>query len=112
MQIDNSGITQQLVQEQRIQHAKTTINERRSEIKSEEPLHREEVEKVIQELNDFSKPMRTNLKFQLHDTLREYYVTVVDPITDEIIKEIPPKKLLDMYAGMAEFMGLFVDAKA
>ena len=57
------------------------------------------------------QPMYTNLKFVLHDKLGEYYVKVVDIETDEVIKEIPPEKMLDMYAQMAEFMGLLIDEK-
>ncbi|MFP3361912.1 flagellar protein FlaG, partial [Planococcus sp. SIMBA_143] len=51
-------------------------------------------------------------KFELHDKLEKYYVTVVDSETKEVIKEIPPKKFLDMYAQMAEFMGILIDEKA
>ncbi|WP_342744356.1 flagellar protein FlaG [Oceanobacillus rekensis] len=41
----------------------------------------------------------------------KYYVTVIDSNTREVIKEIPPKKMLDMYAEMADFMGMLVDKK-
>lgn len=78
---------------------------------NEEIINTDEVETVISKLNEFIEPVRTNLKFELHEKLKEYYVTVVNPVTDEVIKEIPPKKLLDMYAAMAEFMGFLVDEK-
>lgn len=55
--------------------------------------------------------MHTSIKFELHDKLDRYYVSVIDKNTDEVIKEIPPKKMLDMYAAMAEFMGFIVDEK-
>ncbi|GGB55350.1 flagellar protein FlaG [Virgibacillus dakarensis] len=71
----------------------------------------DKVETVVSNLNEMMEPLQTNLKFVFHEELHEYYVTVVNPITDEVIKEIPPKKMLDMYASMAEFMGLLVDEK-
>lgn len=74
-------------------------------------MQREAVEEAVDNLNQFLEPSRRNLKFELHDKLDKYYVTVVDSTTDEVIKEIPPKKILDMYAAMAEFMGLLVDEK-
>ena len=72
---------------------------------------REAVEEAVENLNQFLEPSRRNLKFELHDKLDKYYVSVIDSTTDEVIKEIPPKKILDMYAAMAEFMGLLVDEK-
>ncbi|WP_047980831.1 flagellar protein FlaG [Ornithinibacillus contaminans] len=70
-----------------------------------------EVETAVQKLNDFVEPLQTNLKFELHDELNEYYVTIVDPKTNEVIKEIPSKKILDMYAAMADYMGFLIDKK-
>jgi flagellar protein FlaG len=70
-----------------------------------------EIKTAVNKLNDFIEPLRTNLKFELHDELNEYYVTVVDPNTNEVIKEIPSKKILDMYAAMGEYMGFLVDKK-
>ncbi|MUK90799.1 flagellar protein FlaG [Ornithinibacillus sp. L9] len=77
----------------------------------EDVINTKKVDTVVNQLNEFMEPLRTNLKFELHEELNEYYVTVVNPITDEIIKEIPPKKMLDMYAKMAEFMGFLIDEK-
>jgi flagellar protein FlaG len=38
-------------------------------------------------------------------------VQIVDEVTMEVVKEIPNKKFLDMYAEMIDFMGIFVDKK-
>ncbi|MEN2768738.1 flagellar protein FlaG [Ornithinibacillus xuwenensis] len=70
-----------------------------------------DVKMAVDKLNDFVEPLRTNLKFELHDELNEYYVTIVNPDTNEVIKEIPSKKVLDMYAAMADYMGFLIDKK-
>ncbi|MBL4952932.1 flagellar protein FlaG [Neobacillus sp. OS1-32] len=84
--------------------------------KQEQPqqdvLTKEKTEKVIKSMNDFLKESNSHLKFQFHEKLKEYYVTIVDDETNEVIKEIPPKKMLDMYAAMTDFLGLLVDKKA
>lgn len=72
---------------------------------------RRQMETIVDGMNDFMKPMNVAVRFELHDQLNEYYVTVVDVTTDEVIREIPSKKFLDMYAAMTEYMGLFVDKK-
>lgn len=77
----------------------------------EEKVTAKKVETAVNKINDFIEPLKTNLKFEYHEKLHEYYVTIVNPNTDEVIKEIPPKKMLDMYASMAEYMGFLIDKK-
>ncbi|MEH7308901.1 flagellar protein FlaG [Neobacillus drentensis] len=72
---------------------------------------KEKTEKVMNSMNEFLKASNTHLKFQFHDELKEYYVTLVDDQTNEVVKEIPSKKLLDMYAAMTDYLGLLVDKK-
>src|SRR5699024_7031495 len=83
----------------------------KTEDENAEMISKGKMESILSEMNEMIKPLRTNLHFQLHEKLNEYYVEVVNPLTDEIIKEIPPKKMLDRYALMAEFMGLLDDEK-
>ena|SRR5699024_4805941 len=101
---------------QMMQHIPVTnhINESTAKVRdtNQNVSHnKEQMETMVYKLNEFIEPLRTNLKFQLHERLNEYYVEVVNPMTDEVIKEIPPKKMLDMYADMAELMGLIIDQK-
>jgi flagellar protein FlaG len=72
---------------------------------------KEKLEEVVKGINEFLQPSHTSLKFELHDELKEYYVQIIDERTKEVIREIPPKKILDMYATMMQFVGLIVDKK-
>ncbi|WP_010175141.1 flagellar protein FlaG [Bacillus coahuilensis] len=74
-------------------------------------LSKEKAEKTVDTLNQFLENTQTALKFQFHDKLEEYYVTIVDEKSNEVVREVPPKKLLDIYAAMAEFLGIIVDKK-
>lgn len=74
-------------------------------------VKKERLDGIIEGMNEFLQPSNTSLKFELHEKLNEYYVTIVDDITHEVVKEIPSKKMLDMYAAMTEFVGLMVDKK-
>jgi len=125
MDVGNILSGSQLLQRaERIGEHTTSYAEARSELKSEtKAKHQEEIalatkevdkdeaKKIAESMNEFLGPTRTELTFQFHDKLDEYYVSIVNPDTDEVIKEIPPKKLLDIYAAMAEFMGFIVDEK-
>lgn len=72
---------------------------------------KEKLEQVIDGMNQFVQASNTHLKFELHDKLNEYYVTIVDDKTQEVIKEIPSKRMLDIYAEMEKHLGILVDKK-
>ncbi|GAJ41056.1 flagellar protein FlaG [Saccharococcus caldoxylosilyticus] len=93
-----------VIESQKHNHASTSET-------PQQDLPKEKLEEVVKGLNEFLQPSHTSIKFELHDELQEYYVQIVDEQTHEVIREIPPKKLLDMYAAMMEFVGLIVDKK-
>lgn len=72
---------------------------------------KEQLEKVVEGVNNFIKSSNTHIQFKLHEKLNEYYVTIVDNDTQNVVREIPSKKVLDVYAAMTEFIGLIVDKK-
>jgi flagellar protein FlaG len=76
-----------------------------------EQQKKEKVESVVKSLNDFLQPAHTSIKFKFHEKLNQYYVTIIDDNTNEVIKEVPAKKLLDAYAAMAERLGFLIDRK-
>ncbi|MBA2175570.1 flagellar protein FlaG [Halobacillus locisalis] len=100
--------------------APTTLQENRETIQEEKVTEtsilspneeKEKLEEMTNSMNDLLKPVQTSLKFEFHDKLEEYYVAIVDDSTEEIIREIPPKKMLDLYASIAESLGFIVDHK-
>lgn len=76
-----------------------------------ERVPKEKLMEKVREMNEFLEQKSTSLKFQLHEKLDIYYVQIIDTVTDEVLKEIPNKKFLDMYASIAEIAGLLVDEK-
>ncbi|WP_274654175.1 flagellar protein FlaG [Paenibacillus humicola] len=70
-----------------------------------------DIAKEIGHLNKMLESKDSHLHFVLHDKLNEYYVQVVDDSTNEVIKEIPSKKVMDMVAGFYETLGIIVDKK-
>ena len=76
-----------------------------------EKFPEENLKEIVKGMNDFLTPTKTGLKFEFHEQLNEYYVTLVDENTKEVVKEIPSKKLLDFYAAMTESIGWLIDKK-
>ena len=68
-------------------------------------------EKMTESLNKFLETTSTKLRYEYHEKLNKYYVTLVDKQTDEVVQEIPNKKLMDMHAAMLDFVGVLIDRK-
>lgn len=86
-------------------------NQTKEENQDKVKVKQKDIKEVVQGLNDFIQPTNTSLKFEYHEKLDEYFVKLIDENTHEVIREIPSKKVLDMYAAMKEFLGLMVDKK-
>ncbi|WP_010676896.1 flagellar protein FlaG [Bacillus timonensis] len=78
---------------------------------NEKEITEKEINKVLKDMNLMLGNTHTSLKYVYHEKLQSYYVSLINDETKEIVREIPPKKLLDMYASMKEYLGLFVDNK-
>lgn len=66
---------------------------------------------VIEHANKVLRGSSRSFKFSIHEETKEIMVKVIDNETQEVIREIPPEKILDMVAKMWELVGLFVDDK-
>jgi len=72
----------------------------------------QQVIKAIELANKSYVSRYTRLEFSIHEKTKEIMVKVFDRATDEIIREIPPEKVLDLVAYMWEAAGIIVDDKA
>jgi len=68
--------------------------------------------KVKSAVDDINKQIKnTRCSFKYHEETNRISITVIDKDTDEVIKEIPPEKTLDMIAKAWELAGLMVDER-
>lgn len=72
---------------------------------------KKKVQDAVSALNEFLEVNYSTSKFFYHEGLDRYYVSVVDKETQEIVKEIPPRKLLDAFYEMQKMVGMIVDEK-
>ena len=79
--------------------------------KENKPLNTEEMNSILNVADEMLEVNNSTSKFMYHEGLERYYVTVVDRETEEVVKEIPPKKLLDAYYEMQKMLGMIVDEK-
>ncbi|WP_158736785.1 flagellar protein FlaG [Alteribacillus sp. YIM 98480] len=75
-------------------------------------LDPKELQEQADGMNKMLEASYTDLKFNVHEDLDRIYVQVLERETEEIVREIPPEKFLDMVASMLEQVGILVDEKA
>lgn len=71
-----------------------------------------EVENALIKINKFLEEDGTHLQYEKCDAFNQTIIKVIDNNTNEVLNEIPSKKILDMVAKMCEMAGILVDKKA
>ncbi|MFJ7408997.1 MULTISPECIES: flagellar protein FlaG [unclassified Lysinibacillus] len=77
----------------------------------DQEISKDKLQNAVDTVNEFLQVNHNASKFVLHDGLDRYFVQVVNTQTDEVVKEIPPKKLLDAFYEMKKLLGMIVDEK-
>ena len=72
---------------------------------------KEKLKEIVESINKNLIPTRTSIQFQLHDKTDTYYVQVVDAMSGEVVREIPPEKMLDLRYAIQKYFGLSIDQK-
>ena len=113
MEVKNTPATYfpKKVERTSIESVQTKVQPEQPANEGQEKITKEMLINKVDKMNELLEPTTTAIKYQLHEELNVYYVQVLDTKSKEVLKEIPNKKFLDMYASMAELMGLVVDDK-
>lgn len=94
-----------------------SINNNTSNIKSQgqstgdKNIDSKDTKKAVDKLNKLMEDTPTHLEYEVYGKLNSVMIKVVDDSTKEVIKEIPPKKIVDMVEKLCELAGLFMDKK-
>lgn len=71
-----------------------------------------EIKAAVGKINKLLEGQGSHLQYEKHDVLNQMIIRVIDNNTNEVIKEIPSKKILDMVAKMCEMAGILMYKKA
>ena len=87
----------------------------RGAVQTDQEVAPDKIKAAVDDQNKTVKqasPMHhTQLSFKYHEDTNRISITVTDSDTDEVIREIPPEKTLDMLAKAWEMAGLLVDER-
>ena len=70
--------------------------------------------KVIAGIEQANKVLKSNdsyLKFSIHKQTKQIVVKIMNSETNEVIREVPSEKILDMIAKLCELAGIMVDER-
>lgn len=66
---------------------------------------------MIERANKAITGATCSFEYSIHESTKQIMVKVINKDTKEIIREIPPEKILDMVAKMWEMAGILVDER-
>lgn len=110
---DNGGavVAQQIQLPMILQIDGKNISQMTEYEKRELPVSEKVVIEAIERANKAIMGANRRFEFSIHEGTKEIMIKVIDADTNEVIREIPPEKILDMVAKMWEMAGIFVDER-
>ena len=79
--------------------------------KKEEP-NEEDMQQMMKELNELMSRINCNLEFSYHKEVNVMSVKMIDKVTQEVIKELPPEEMIDNMIQAKDWIGAFLDKNA
>ena len=76
-----------------------------------EKLSKKTIKNAIENTNKKLVSTDRKFEFSINEETNDVIIRVINKETDEVIREIPSEKILDMVAKMMELAGLFIDEK-
>jgi len=70
-----------------------------------------ELSDAVRRANKSLEWAKRHFEYSMHDETNTFVVRVIDSETDELIREIPPERILDLVARLWEVAGLIVDER-
>lgn len=80
-------------------------------VEQREKVSDEVLAKAVESANRAIGNMHAEVKFSIHEGTGEVCVKIIDKRNNEVIREIPSEKILDLVAKLWELAGIFVDER-
>jgi len=74
-----------------------------------QPLEREQLEQMAQQLQDFMGEMNRSLQFKVDEDSGRDVIKVLDKSSGEVIKQYPSEEVLSLVSKLSESAGILID---
>lgn len=71
----------------------------------------QDIEELVLEAAEALEEVNTQLTFRIHEGTGRTHIQLIERESQQVIREIPPEKMLDILAGIWEWAGIIVDRK-
>lgn len=75
----------------------------------QQPLEREQLEEMAQQLQDFMGEMNRSLQFKVDEDSGRDVIKVLDKNSGEVIKQYPSEEVLSLVSKLSESAGILID---
>ena len=75
------------------------------------PQRQGSTDEAVERMNMTMQALNIRLKFEKHEASGEYIVRVVNEDNQEVIREIPAEKTLDLLVHLRKLVGVLVDER-
>ena len=75
----------------------------------DQPLEREQLEQMAQQLQDFMGEMNRSLQFKVDEDSGRDVIKVLDKNSGEVIKQYPSEEVLSLVSKLSESAGILID---
>ena len=80
-------------------------------LRSEERIPEKVISEALEKANRILSGSDRRFEITFHEKTKEVMVRVVDSYTNQTIREIPPKKIVDIVVSLCEMAGIIFDKK-
>ncbi len=103
-QYDNNKVMQEMIKIK--ETAKDEETAEKDTKKDKNKYSEKDLDEAVKKLNEALKEQQTHTEYERHEKMGITMVKVVKDQTEEVVLELPPKKILDMVASMCEQAGI------
>jgi len=111
VKVQDAGIAQPIARTKREVRVGKADKKKQTDIKQEEVINDEMLENSVKQANKSLEQFNRMIQRTVHEKTRTIIYVIKDSITNEVIKEFPPKKIQDMIAKMWEIAGILIDER-
>lgn len=103
----NRGQNYKLEQEKE----KLNTGDKTKYMEDREKYTEDEIISTIEKANEEFVAYDRRFEFSIHEQTKKIMVKIIDVANDEVIREIPPEKILDLVAAIWDMAGILVDER-
>ena len=71
----------------------------------------DEIKRLVTTFNKAAKQVDNRVSFSYHQKTDRLIMRIVNPNTNEVIKQLPSKEMIKLLTNINEMLGLFIDEK-